>query len=214
MHYIQQDAFSYTHKPMELSPWSRVDIHPHLPNSLCFLEFVRRAFCTRFTCLTHFKCVLEFCWLAAACCRVHPQNWLVLHGWDFTVAEQQSPLTALTPGNRSMHHPYESHYCRYQCWSLGDWLILLSRVLPKLMKVVTNGATVFVFNAKSHLVVKLPCIDFQNVLKLRKLRSGLEKDSFETGIVSFSALEDIYSWPRHKVVSCLVFSKSAFPSES
>lgn len=112
MHYIQQDAFSYTHKPMELSPWSRVDIHPHLPNFPCSLECVRRALCARFTRLTHFKCVLEYCWLAAACCRVHPQNWLVLQGWDFTVAENNL-LPVLTPGSCSMHHPYESHFCRY-----------------------------------------------------------------------------------------------------
>lgn len=40
---------------------SRVDIHLHFPNFLCSLECVRRALCTRFTCLTHFKCVLGFC---------------------------------------------------------------------------------------------------------------------------------------------------------
>lgn len=69
-------------------------------------------------------------------------------------------------------------------------------MLPRLIKVVTNGSIVFSFNAESHSIVKLPRIDFENVLKLRKPRSNcvtLEKTPLRQQGFSLSAREAIYS---------------------
>lgn len=65
-------------------------------------------------------------------------------------------------------------------------------MLSRLIKVDTNGTIVFFLHAESHSIVKLPCIDFKNVVKLKEARSNLGKH-FSDSLVSPSALEDIYS---------------------